>query len=79
MISEKIKDSQNSRAISEQINTFICENLPSSDQCSDPIVSMVFDTLNFQVVDNSSNSLSQKLHNPPAINHDPKKEQGLCF
>jgi hypothetical protein len=23
--------------------------------------------------------LSQKLHNPPAINHDPKKEQGLCF
>jgi len=74
MISEKIKDSQNSRAmintthvvglrqISEQINTFICENLPFSDQCSDPILSMALDTLNFDVVDSNSDSLPFKNH-----------------
>ncbi|CAJ0826639.1 14368_t:CDS:1, partial [Entrophospora sp. SA101] len=39
----------------EQINMFICENLPFSDQCSDPILLTALDTLNFDVVDSSSN------------------------
>jgi len=74
MINEKIKDSQNSRAmintthvvglraISQEINSFICENLPFSDQCSDPIVSMALDALNFEVVNSGSDNLPFKNH-----------------
>ena len=50
------------RAISEQINSFICENLPFGDRCSDPVVSVALDTLNFEEVDNSSDGLSFKNH-----------------
>jgi hypothetical protein len=64
MINEKIKTSQNQRAIinsthvvgirniSEQINTLVCQSLPFDDHCSDPIISQAIDTLNHNVLDN---------------------------
>ena len=58
MIEEKMKTSQNLKNIltsthivglqetSEQINNFICQNLPFDDQSSDLILSQAFDTIN---------------------------------
>ena len=58
MIEEKTKTSQNLKNIltstyivrlretSEQINNFICQNLPFDDQSSDPILSQALDTIN---------------------------------
>ena len=72
LINEKIRNSQNSRAIinsthvvglrktSEQINTFICQNLPFDDECFDPIISLAIDTLNFEMVDGDSDNLPFK-------------------